>query len=164
MYTAPEVTNFKGHNKSADHWSWACMVYEMVTGDYAFYEEGLTEVRLIKRIARGEITMYGWMSMEVKTLILHILDPNPTTRLGNGPTGWFDIMGSPWFQDVNFKELRRQTIEAPWVPRLKNPLDSSNFADMSNEKDKKDSKEPALSDDNQAIFRAFGAIIPTPSF
>jgi serine/threonine protein kinase len=160
MYIAPEVVNFKGHDKSADHWSWACIVYEMVTGDYAFYEKDMPQLELIARAERGQITIYGWMSLEVKLLLISTLVPDPTQRLG-----WFDLMESPWFADVDFKELRRQNIKAPWVPKLKNPLDASMFSsDKAHVKDKITAKEPILGESDQQIFNAFGDIIDTPNF
>jgi protein kinase A len=137
----------------------------MVTGDYAFYEKDMDQIELIERAERGQITIYGWMSFEVKLLLISTLVPDPTQRLGSKPSGWFDLMESPWFADVDFKELRRQSIEAPWVPNLKNPLDASMFSnDKTHVKDKITATEPILGESDQQIFNAFGDIIDTPNF
>lgn len=166
MYLAPEVVKFKGHDKAADYWSWACIVYELVTGDYAFYERGMDQIELIERTERGQLTVYGWMSLEVKMLLVSTLVPDPRQRLGGKPNGWFDLLESPWFEDVDFKELRRKCIKAPWVPKLNDPLDASKYFpnDMDQKKDKMKNNDPILGDSDQQIFKAFGAIIDTPSF
>jgi hypothetical protein len=47
MYMAPELINFTGHDKGADHWCWASsMLYEMVTGHYAVYNSKIDEVTM----------------------------------------------------------------------------------------------------------------------
>ena len=141
------------------------MVYEMVTGDFAFYEDGMSEKKLFRKVNRGEITVYGWMSIEVKILLVSTLVPDSAQRLGSKPHGWFDLMGSQWFADVNFKELRRQSITAPWVPRLDNPLDASMFtSDNSRVQDKMTVDEPVLEESEHQVFKALGDTIETPKF
>eukprot|EP00980_Cylindrotheca_fusiformis_P001939 scaffold442_cov110-Cylindrotheca_fusiformis.AAC.6 len=165
IYCAPEVIKFKGHDKAADYWSWACIVYELVTGDYAFYERGMDQLELIERTERGQLTVYGWMSLEVKMLLISTLVPDPTHRLGSRPSGWFDVLESPWFDDVDFKELRSQSIKAPWVPTLKNPLDAPiYFNDNDHVKDKLTETDPILDEADQQVFKPFGQIIATPKF
>lgn len=158
MYIAPEVINWKGHNKGADHWSWACLVYEMVTGHYPFYKNDMNQMELFKKISRGEFKLMGYMSYEVKLLLISLFITDPSRRMGSRASGWQEIFDTAWFADVDFKALRRQTIQAPWVPSLKNPLDSSNFSDCSGLEDKMQVKEPTLSNSQQQIFKTFGPV------
>ena len=39
----------------ADYWAFAVVVYRLVTGRYPFYEDGIDELQLYKRICRGKI-------------------------------------------------------------------------------------------------------------
>jgi protein kinase A len=164
MYIAPEVINWKGHNKGADHWSWACIVYEMVTGHYPFYKSDMQEIDLFKKISRAEFKLFGYMSFEVKLLFISLFVPDSTRRMGSRANGWREIFDSPWFADVDFKALRRQTIQAPWVPTLKDPLDSSNFGDCSELEDKMEANEPTLSEEEQQIFKSFGPLSDSAEF
>jgi protein kinase A len=158
MYIAPEVIKYGGHNKGADHWSWACLIYEMTTGNYAFYKKGEDELTLFKRICKGEFTVRGNMSFALKLLLISLFVPDNTRRLGSRANGWKEIFDSPWFAEIDFKDLRNQIMKAPWVPALKNPLDGSNFRDCSKLEDKMEANEPILSDEEQQIFKTFGPL------
>ena len=158
MYIAPEVIQYKGHDKGADYWSWACLVFEMVTAKYPFYESGMAELELFKKIIRGQFKIYGSMSFESKLLFISLLVPDPDKRLGAKANGWQDLCKQPYFDGLNFRDLRKRQIEAPWVPDLKNPLDSSNFNDMEHIEDKMTSEHPPITDEQQQMFYAFGKL------
>ena len=164
MYMSPEVINFSGHDKGADHWSWATMVFEMVTGHYAFYNSGIDEVTMYKRIVKGEFKVNGNMSHEFKLLLISVLVPDQTKRLGSRPAGWQDIFKQPWFSSLDLKKLRRRELTAPWVPKIKNPLDASNFADVKNVEDKMKHDGPSLTPKQQKIFDSFGPVMDLPEF
>jgi len=156
MYIAPEIIQYKGHDKGADHWSWACIVFEMISAKYPFYEAGMPELDLFKKIIRGQFKIYGFMSLAAKMLLIQLLVPDPDLRLGAKPNGWQDLFALDFFKDIDFKLLRRQGIEAPWVPELQNPLDASQFTARHNAPDKMLSDDPPLSTEEQALFHAFG--------
>lgn len=168
MYIAPEIIRYKGHDKGCDHWSWAVLLYKMVTGRFPFYEQGADELALYKRICKGTFELDGSMSLDFRSLMVQILYPDPTQRLGcraNG--GWRDIYVSPWFaaRDGSFdlRLLRRQELPAPWVPVLNHPLDSSKFrADPSDAEDFMTATFPPLSNEQQLIFASFGPRVDDP--
>jgi serine/threonine protein kinase len=156
MYMAPELINFTGHDKGADHWSWAAMVYEMVTGHYAFYNSGIDEVTMYKRICRGEFKVNSDMSFELKLLFISMFVPDSSKRLGARTAGWQDIFKSPWFKDIDIKKLKKRDLTAPWVPKINNPLDSSNFEGVKGVEDKMNTEDPEISGEDQKIFSVFG--------
>jgi serine/threonine protein kinase len=157
MYIAPEVIQYKGHDKGADYWSWACMVFEMVTSKYPFYESNMAELDLFKRICNGQFKIYGFMSYEARLLFINLFVPDPAKRLGARPNGWVDLQKLSFFDGIDFKGLGKQALPAPWVPDLKNPLDSSKFAGVNpNTPDKMHMTDPAIDDELQAMFHAFG--------
>ena len=41
-----------------------------------------------------------------------------------------DIFEHPWFSDLSFEQYRTRDVKAPWVPKIKDPLDSSNFEQL----------------------------------
>lgn len=161
MLTAPEIIRYKGHDRGCDNWSWAVLVYRLVTGRYPFYEKGMDELALYKRICRGTFEVDGTMSVELRMLLVAILHPDPTQRLGSRVNGWWDIFAAPWFanDDDNFdlQGLRQQKTPAPWVPDLKDPLDASRFQfDESNVEDMMKSSMPGITLEQQKIFDTFG--------
>lgn len=156
IYLAPEVIRYHGHDKGADHWSLACMIYEMCEGESPFWEAGMEELDLFKKIVQGRFEVRGWMSVDLKTLLVSMLVPRPSNRLGSLAGGVKDIYEAPWFSDIDFDQIRGQEIEAPWVPESKDPLDSSNFYDISKHvEDKFDADEPDLAPEEQEVFKTF---------
>lgn len=155
MYIAPEVIQYKGHDKGADHWGWACIVFEMLSAKYPFYESNMAELSLFKKIIRGQFKLYGFMSFEAKFLFISLFVPDPAKRLGAKANGWQDLYNLAFFDGLDFKELRKQNIPAPWVPDLKNPLDSSNFHEMNKVEDKMTVNDPPITDAEQLMFHVF---------
>ena len=52
---------------------------------------------------------------------------NPENRLGSGPAGAEDIKAHHWFTGFDWQAMQERRLRAPFTPRLKNPLDTSNF-------------------------------------
>ena len=48
-------------------------------------------------------------------------------RLGNLVNGTADIIRHDFFSSIDFVALENYAIPAPWVPRIKNDTDASNF-------------------------------------
>jgi len=164
MLTAPEIIRYKGHDKGCDHWSWAVLTYQLVTGHYPFYEKGMDEVALYKRICKGSFELDGTMSVHFRQLMVGMLYPDARMRLGSRPSGWRDIFGSPWFGNdgkFDLQKLRDRAMEAPWVPDLsKNYVDTSNFHhDASIEDFVQAEKHQSLSQKHQQMFSSFGDYI-----
>ena len=157
IYIAPEVIRYQGHDKGADHWSLACMIYEMCEGESPFWDRYMEDdLALYKKIVRGKFEVRGWMSVDLKVLLVSMLVPNPAQRLGSLAGGSKDIYEASWFSDVDFERLRTQEIEAPWMPESKDPLDPSNFDDISKDvEDKFETDEPELTPEEQAVFKTF---------
>ena len=80
---------------------------------------------------------------------------DPTRRLGSLANGERDIFFHPWFKDIDWKELRRMAITAPYVPKIKDPLDVSNFEDWSHLEDKSAKKYKSLTKKQEEIFEDF---------
>ena len=66
---APETILYKGQNKGVDHWSWAVLVYRLVTAKYPFYQKGMDEIALYKRICKGAFEVNGEMSVMAVVLV-----------------------------------------------------------------------------------------------
>lgn len=145
----------KGHNWGADHWSLGVIVYELCTGDTPFYKEGMEQMDLFRAIVRGKYVQPKKMSPECASLVQGFLTKEPSKRLGSLKGGEDDIMRHEFFAPIDFEMLRQKEIHAPKVPKIKNPLDASNFDDWSHLEDKTKKKFPKLKPDQEKIFDGF---------
>jgi len=163
-YIAPELISNRGHNQSADYWSFGCLVYEMIAGKTPFISPGISQIGLLKNILRGRYTFPPQVHvMEIhssdvtkldKALISWIdlvrrLLKQKSERLGNLQCGIEDILSHSWFNNINFNELRKQNFPGP--VSIGNPLENVNITC-----DTKPEKFRApLSDADQEVFKDF---------
>jgi len=105
--------------------------------------------------------------MHFRMLMVALLYPDPTQRLGSAANGWRDIFAHPWFNDddsFDLRSLRKRELPAPWVPNLKDPLDISRFHQPSSDID--DLMEQRffpfdLTENQEQLFSCFGPSIET---
>lgn len=69
-------------------------------------------------------------SFVTQDLVTHLLSRDVANRCGNLKGGFDDIKNHAWFSSIDFTQLPSKTIKAPWVPRIKNTTDTSNFDPM----------------------------------
>lgn len=157
LYLAPEVIQNRGHDKGADHWSFGVLIYEMIHGTTPFYEVGMRQMECFQRICDGyfEFDPKINMSLEVEDLIRRLLVVEPRRRIGSLANGINEIYTHRWFSEINFGRLRQKRIKAPWVPEVKDALDSTNFESWDHLEDKSMSNESPISSYQQRIFETF---------
>lgn len=167
-YIAPEVILNMGHGHAADHWSIGCLLFELIVGHTPFYNvKAMDHINLMKRIVKADYkypefcsqlspnsqgldkTLFGW-----KDLTNQLLQNNAAERLGNLQGGIDDILSHDWFTNVDFHEFRYQKVPAPWLPVVKNPLDSSNNKNTGLD-DPEESFPKKMTDDDQDKFKNF---------
>ena len=172
MFMAPETILYQGQNKGVDHWSWAVLVYRLVTGTYPFYEKGMDEMALYKRICKGTFKVTGAMSVDFRMLAIAVLYPDPTERLGSRANGWRDIFDAPWFANslssLDLKKLRKQALPAPLLPdgaESGQPGELEAFVHQSSSAfdDLFDNDVCGkIADNQQHIFGSFGSYVSSP--
>mmetsp|Transcript_14504 Transcript_14504/g.31475 ORF Transcript_14504/g.31475 Transcript_14504/m.31475 type:complete len:966 (+) Transcript_14504:148-3045(+) len=168
-YLAPELIVNKGHNHAADYWSFACLLYELVVGQTPFFEEGIDQFSLLKRIVKAQYEFpekVGKLSTDSsdgldkalchwKDLISRLLKNKSVERIGNLRNGVEDILDHDLFANIDFNELRNQSIPAPWVPNIVDPLDTSHFGNDFGRQDKPERFKRQLSEKDQSVFMGF---------
>jgi serine/threonine protein kinase len=157
LYLAPEVILNRGHDKGADHWSYAVLVFEMIAGYTPFYQEGMDQIKLFRTICKAQFSFppAGVMSMEVEDLIQRFFVLDPAKRIGSLARGINEIYAHKWYKEIDFGELKQKEIEAPWIPNIKDPLDTANFENWDHLEDKTKKVEPRISEETQRIFKNF---------
>lgn len=157
LYIAPEVILNRGHNAAADIWSLGVLVNEMITGDTPFYKEGMDQLDLYRQICSAKYEAHPILHGKDQAIdiIGHLLSKVPSQRLGMLKNGQKDIFEHPWFADISFEDYRAREVKAPWIPKIKDPLDSSNFDSWKHMKDKTKQKQAPLDVQKDAIFAGF---------
>lgn len=55
-----------------------------------------------------------------------MLEKDRTMRLGH-KNDIDDILGHPWFEDLNIKHLLEKKLKAPYIPKVTSDTDLKNF-------------------------------------
>lgn len=167
-YLAPEIIANKGHDHSADYFSWGCLLYELVVGQTPFFEEGQNQFDLLKKIVKVQYEFpakVDKLSIESsdgldkalchwKDLVSRLLKQKSVERIGNLRNGVEDILNHDLFANIDFNEFRNQSLPAPWVPNIDDPLDTSHFGNDYG-KQKPEIFPGQLSDRDQSAFMGF---------
>ena len=155
-YLPPEVVMTRGHDCSADHWSFGILIYEMLTGENPFYYEGMDQMTLFRCIVQD---MYEPIAVDVsfaaEDLIDKLLVKDPTLRLGSLAKGEQDIFEHAWFESLDLVALRAFALPAPWVPAIEDPMDTRFFDDWSHLDDRTMGTYPPLKEADEALFDNF---------
>jgi serine/threonine protein kinase len=155
-YVAPELIVQHGHSFAADNWSLGILIYEMVTGENPFYFRGMDQMALFKSIVRDPYEPMRKGSRLVRDLIDRLFVKDPIFRLGSLAGGESEILDHVWFRtELNRAQYCSRRLPAPWIPKISNPLDLSNFEDWSDSTDRLEHRSPRLPATRAAIFDGF---------
>jgi serine/threonine protein kinase len=133
------------------------MLYEMIVGISPFYESGISQMALFRRIVSGKYTFPrgdDFMSRESKDILRQLLVHDPKKRLGCFAGAHQDIRNHPWFKSADFEAIENMEADAPWVPKIKDPLAATNFDNWDHLQEDEDEEKP-LSEREQHLFDDF---------
>eukprot|EP00184_Porphyridium_aerugineum_P007287 CAMPEP_0184706422 /NCGR_PEP_ID=MMETSP0313-20130426/36752_1 /TAXON_ID=2792 /ORGANISM="Porphyridium aerugineum, Strain SAG 1380-2" /LENGTH=619 /DNA_ID=CAMNT_0027167975 /DNA_START=553 /DNA_END=2412 /DNA_ORIENTATION=+ len=102
-YVAPEMLVGRQYGQSVDLWALGILIYEILCGRTPFYASNRDEV--YDRIESAPLKFPRHLSSDVVSLIRGLLDRNPKTRLGMGPSGMSEVKSHPFFSDVDWTGL-----------------------------------------------------------
>jgi len=110
-YIAPEVIMGKGHDKAVDWWALGILIFEMFAGHPPFYGDHPFEI--YEKICEGYYVFPPHFYEEIKDLVLKLLSPAKTRRLGNLRGGTNDVKSHPFFDGINWEALASRAIKCP---------------------------------------------------
>ena len=145
-YLAPEIILNKGHGKPVDWWTMGVLLYEMLIGIDPFNDED--PMMTYQKIIKGKIIFPNNMDKDAKSLIKHLLTGDTTKRFGCLKNGVKDIVNHRFFEDFDWRAFVFLKMEAPYIPDVKSPSDTSCF----NSYPDSDSEEVRLKEDEDAFI------------
>ena len=127
-YLPPEIISNRGHNVVADWWTLGILLYEMLVGTTPFAAD--EQIETYHKIMRGKYHLPMRFPKSAKDIISKLLCNNPAVRLGSGRGSAQDVMRHDFFRPIDWQELEAKRLPMPFVPSIKDPLDTSNFDDL----------------------------------
>jgi len=154
-YMAPEVVSRRGHDCTADWWSFGVLMYEMLTGRLPFQGEDRKET--INQILKTKLQMPNYLSPEAQSLLRALFKRNPTNRLGSNSIS--ELTSHPFFATVDWSELLKKEVTPPFQPTVVAD-DVFNFDAEYTSRTPKDSPAIPASATTHELFRGFSYVAP----
>jgi len=156
-YLAPEIILSKGHDSGVDYWAFGVLIYEMLVGRSPFYSYGTDQVSLFKRIVQVKYAFPpgGMVTEPAQDLIQRLIVRRQANRFGCLARKDMDVRDHYWFNVIDVDKLLRKKIPAPWVPKIKDPLDASHFDSYRHVENEPPSNKPNITEQQQELFKDF---------
>ncbi|KAL4444736.1 hypothetical protein ABPG74_015944 [Tetrahymena malaccensis] len=119
VYLAPEIISKKGHNKSVDWYQFGVLAYELMVGQPPFNQ--LNRKELYFNIQNKKVEYPPYLSSKAKSLISALLNKNPEERLGSGRADAQQIKDHPFFDQINWFDVKQKIFDMP-KPPAPNPI------------------------------------------
>jgi len=156
-YMAPEVVNRRGHDFTADWWSFGVLMYEMLTGRLPFQGEDRKET--MNQILKAKLGMPQFLSPEAQALLRALFKRNPANRLGSGANGLEDVKNHPFFASIDWDLLLKKKLTPPFQPTVVAD-DAFHFDTEYTSRTPKDSPAVPASAATHELFRGFSYVAP----
>lgn len=121
-YLAPEVLRGQGHSYPVDWWSLGTLIYEMLTGLPPFYSKHINV--MYQKILNAQLTFPSFISESAKSLLEGLLTREVDRRLGGE-----DVRHHPFFAGISWTDLEAKKVAAPWVPPVRDAMDTTQIDD-----------------------------------
>lgn len=157
---APEIVAGKNYTRSVDWWAFGVLLFQMLLCQSPF--KGDDEDDIFNAIEHDEVKYPVSLSRQTVLVLQALLTKDPQQRLGSSERDAEEIMEHPYFQDVNFDDVLKCRIPAPYIPEVSSEHDYSNFdQEFTSETPRLTPVETVLTSEMQEQFRGFSHISET---
>mmetsp|Transcript_20897 Transcript_20897/g.29130 ORF Transcript_20897/g.29130 Transcript_20897/m.29130 type:complete len:302 (+) Transcript_20897:544-1449(+) len=139
-YMAPEVIQKTGHGQGADWWALGVLIFEVAVGRMPF--QGANRKGTQYSICHHKLRFPKFFDFDLRLLLQGLLRRNLKRRLGCGQKGAEDIKKHDFFDGVNWSIVDKKGLIPPFIPKLRNATDVSNF-------DPEFTREPIVDSDSE---------------
>ena len=101
------------------------LLYEMLVGIVPFSDDD--PMKTYQKIIKVKISFPKDIDKNAKSLIKHLLIGDITKRYGCLKNGVKDILNHRLFNGFDWRNFAFMKMEAPYIPSIKSPTDTSNF-------------------------------------
>ena len=115
-YLAPEIILNKGYNYSIDFWSLGVILFEMLVGKDPFHSHD--PMLIYQNILTNKMQFPKIIDRDAKTLINHLLVPDPSKRYGCLKNGGDDIKNHRLYNDFRWRRLGEESLDPPFKPQF----------------------------------------------
>ena len=99
---------------------------------------------MLKDIVEKPIDMKPYFTSEASSLLKGLLERNPVRRLGSSTNDASDIMGHPFFRDINWKLLREKKVDPPYKPYVTSNEDTRNIDKLFTQEEVKETPQGSI--------------------
>lgn len=108
-----------------DWWAFGVLIYQMLLQQSPF--RGEDEDEIYDAILADEPLYPISMPRDSVSILQKLLTREPDQRLGSGPTDAGEVMGQPFFRNINWDDIYHKRVQPPFLPTIKSATDTSNF-------------------------------------
>ncbi|EDO16596.1 hypothetical protein Kpol_520p17 [Vanderwaltozyma polyspora DSM 70294] len=124
-FMAPEILKEQEYTKAVDWWAFGVLLYQMLLCQSPF--SGDDEDEVFNAILTDEPLYPIDMAGDIVQIFQGLLTKDPEKRLGAGPRDALEVMGEPFFRNINFDDVLNLRVQPPYIPKISSPEDTSYF-------------------------------------
>lgn len=128
-FMAPELLLDLPYGFAVDYWAFGVLLYQMLESKSPFY--GNNEKETFQSILKGKVVYSAEVDKNGRALMSKLLVTKPSERIGvkNGE-GWKAVKDHAFFNGIDWAALKALNLPVPFVPKIKDEEDFSNFDEM----------------------------------
>uniref|UniRef100_A0A4W5NA29 protein kinase C n=1 Tax=Hucho hucho TaxID=62062 RepID=A0A4W5NA29_9TELE len=124
-FLAPEVLTDDNYTRAVDWWGMGVLIFEMLVGESPF--PGEDEEEVFDSIVNDDVQYPVCLSPDSISIIQKLLKRNPEKRLGAGEGDANEVKGEKFFKTIDWDALLAKKVKPPFLPKIKESVDVSNF-------------------------------------
>lgn len=119
-YLAPEILRKQGHNKNCDLWAIGIFCFELLHGKCPFEYDSNNPDKFMAYLIENKPKFRKSLQPTTIDFMQKLLVHDQSKRLG--ALSMDDLKQHPFFMEINFEEIKKQTVKSPLLKYLYNKI------------------------------------------